>query len=128
MNTSILIAKLMGPVMLAAGLSMLVNGKNLDAVFEDFLNSPGLIFVAGVLALVMGLTIVNFHNIWTADWRGFITLFGWISIFAGILRMGFPRAVKSMGDWMRMNKALITVAAAINAALGAYLSYQGYLA
>ena len=65
MSTSILIAKLMGPVMLTAGLSMLVNGKNLDAMFEDFLNSPGLIFVAGVLALLMGLTIVNFHNIWT---------------------------------------------------------------
>ncbi len=126
MNTSILIARLLGPVMLVAGFSMLVNRKNLDAVFDDFLKSPGLIYVAGVLTLVLGLTIVNFHNIWTLDWRGFITLFGWICIFAGIFRMGFPAAVKSMGGWMMANKAFITVAAIINAALGAFLTYKGY--
>jgi hypothetical protein len=127
-DTSILIAKYLGPVMLVAGLSMLVNGKNLDAVFEDFLNSPGLIYVAGVMALVMGLTIVIFHNIWSADWRGFITLFGWIGIFAGIFRMGFPTAVKSMGGWMMKNRAFITISAVLNAALGAYLTYKGFIA
>ena len=117
----------MGPVMLVAGLSLLVNGKNLDAVFEDFLNSPGLIYVAGVLALLMGLTVVIFHNIWAADWRGFITLFGWISIFAGIFRMGFPGAVKSMGSWMITNRIFITVSAILNAGIGGYLTYKGYM-
>ena len=87
-----------------------------------------LVVLAGVLTLVLGLTIVNFHNIWTLDWRGFITLFGWICIFAGIFRMGFPAAVKSMGGWMMANKAFITVAAIINAALGAFLTYKGYFA
>ena len=127
MDTSVLIAKFMGPVMLVAGLSLLVNGNNLDAVFEDFLNSPGLIYVAGVLALLMGLTVVIFHNIWSADWRGFITLFGWISIFAGIFRMSFPGAVKSMGRWIIANRAFITVSATLNLLIGAYLTYKGYI-
>lgn len=128
MNTSILIAKYMGPVMLIAGLTMLVNGKNLNAVFEDFLHSPGLIFLAGVLALLIGLAIVNVHNIWVAGWPVIITVFGWISIFAGIFRMGFPTAVKSLGGWMLKNSTLITVSALVNAALGAFLTYMGYLA
>lgn len=128
MNTSILFAKYMGPVMLVAGLSMLVNGKNIDAVFEDFLNSPGLIYLAGVLALLIGLAIVNLHNIWALGWPVIITVFGWICIFAGIFRMGFPTAVKSMGGWMLKNRAFITFSAIFNAALGAFLTYQGYLA
>ena len=128
MNTSILIAKYMGPVMLVAGLSMLVNSKNINAVFEDFLNSPGLIFLAGALALLIGLAIVNLHNIWVTGWPVIITVFGWICIFAGIFRMGFPTAVKSMGGWMLKNSTIITVSAIFNAALGAFLTYKGYMA
>jgi hypothetical protein len=33
-----------------------------------------------------------------------------------------------MGGWMMANKAFITVAAIINAALGAFLTYKGYFA
>jgi hypothetical protein len=128
MDTSILIAKFMGPVMLVAGAAMLVNRQQMDSIFKDFLNSPGLIFLAGVLALLTGLVIVNFHNIWVADWPVVVTIFGWICIFAGIFRMGFPTAVKSMGSAMLKNGTLIMVSAVTNTALGAYLSYMGYLA
>lgn len=128
MDASILIAKFMGPVMLATSFAMLVNRPNMRAIFEDFLDSPGLIFTAGFLALVLGLAIVIFHNHWVAGWPVIITVYGWIALAAGVVRMSFPAVVKKMGQVMIGNDALMIIAALFNTALGAFLTYQGFLA
>ena len=97
MDTSILIAKFMGPVILAASLSMFINRDQVTRIFEDFTNSPGMIFLAGVMTLLMGLTLVIFHNKWEANWTLIITIFGWIGIAGGLMRMMFPMAAIDMG-------------------------------
>ena len=128
METSQLIAKFMGPVMLVAGFSMLINKAAMRAVFKDFIASPALIFVAGFLALMLGLALVIFHNRWTAGWPVIITVYGWLSLFAGVGRMAFPALVKRMGTAMMKREAFLTVAAIFNLLLGGFLTYQGYLA
>ncbi len=128
METSQLIAKFMGPVMLVAGFSMLVNKDNLRSVFEDFIASPALIFVAGFLALMLGLALVIFHNRWVAGWPVIITIYGWLSLFAGVGRMAFPALVKRMGTAMMKREAFLTVAAILNVLLGGFLAYKGFVA
>lgn len=128
MDTSILIAKYIGPVMLVAALAGLLNTKQIMAIFEDFVESPALIFIAGVMTLVMGLTLVIFHNRWVADWTVIITIFGWIGILGGILRMGFPMIAVETGRWMLGRKKMLAVVAVLNLALGTFLTWKGYLA
>jgi uncharacterized membrane protein len=65
-QTSVLIAKLIGPVLVVAGLTALVNPKALQEIGREVLASRALIFIAGFLALLGGLAIVNTHNIWTS--------------------------------------------------------------
>lgn len=126
METSRLIAKFIGPVMLVAALSGLLNSKRIMAIFEDFIESPALIFIAGVMTLVMGLTLVIFHNSWVADWTVIITIFGWIAIAGGIMRMAFPMLAIEMGRRMIGQKKMLAVIAILNLALGAFFTYQGY--
>ena len=128
MDTSILFAKFLGPTMLVSGIAVLVNRKNIHAITEEFLNSPALIYLAGFLALLLGLAILIFHNVWVAGWPVIITIFGWIALGAGIVRMSFPALVKKIGTAMMARGALITIATAFNAVLGAYLTYMGFLA
>ena len=128
MSTSILIAKYIGPVMLVAAVAGLLNSKQIVAIFEDFIKSPALIFIAGVMTLVMGLTLVIFHNHWVADWRVIITIFGWIGIAGGIMRMAFPMFAIEMGKKMMGRKKMLAVIAILNTALGAFLTYKGYMA
>ena len=125
METSQLIARILGPFMVVAGAAMLVNPTRLRAMAKDFMDSPGLIFIAGTLALLLGLLLVNVHNVWVANWPVIITLYGWISVVAGILRMCFPDAVKSLGQRMIEKKGLIMGAAVINVLLGAFLIFKG---
>ena len=128
MDTSILLAKYMGPVMLIAGLSFFVNTKRMQAIFEDFIASPALIFIAGFMALGLGLTFVIFHNLWVADWPVIITLYGWLAFIGGVLRIVFPEVAIKMGKVMIKQNGLLLTAGAANVLLGSYLTYQGFLA
>ena len=128
MTTSIIFARFIGPVMLVAAVSMLLDRNAIRAIAEDFMNSPALIYIAGVLTLVMGIAIITFHNFWVMDWRVIITMFGYIAVVSGVFRMAFPTKVKQLGDWMLQTKLIIRSAALLNGLLGAYLTYMGFIA
>ena len=100
METSVLLAKLVGPMMLVMGLFVTFNPARIRRIGREFLDSDALIFLSGVITLPVGLAIVVTHNVWAADWRALITLIGWIAIFAGIARMTLPAAMKRIGEAM----------------------------
>jgi len=124
--TSILIAKLIGPVLLVAAIAMLADTKDLQEMAREFLKDRALIYVTGVLAMLGGLAIVNNHNIWIVDWPVIITLFGWAMIIGGAVRMALPSAVRSIGGAMTKNPTMMRVAGAVWALVGAFLIYKGY--
>ncbi len=126
MATSILIAKLIGPVLLVAAIAMLADAKDLQEMAREFLKNRALIYVTGVLAMLGGLAIVNNHNIWIADWAVIITLFGWAMIIGGAVRMALPSAVRSIGGAMMASLTMIRVSGAGWALIGAFLTYKGY--
>ena len=126
MENSILIAKLMGPVIAVAAIAMLKNPEDLVSMGQEFLKSRALIFVAGVLALLGGLAVVNFHNVWVADWPLLITLFGWAMVVAGVIRMALPDVIQSMGDAMLKQTQFVRLIALVWLVIGAGLTYAGY--
>ena len=69
MQTSIFIARLIGPVMIVAGLSVLLNRQSFHSMAEEFLASRALMFLGGMMVMLGGLAIVLTHNVWTSDWR-----------------------------------------------------------
>lgn len=126
METSILLAKLLGPTMLVMGLFVALRPERMRRIGREFLDSEALIFISGVITLPVGLAIVVTHNIWTADWRGLITLIGWIFVLAGLARIALPDAMKSVGERMLEKPAMLALPGAAMAIIGAYLSWQGY--
>jgi len=128
METSIFIAKLLGPFFLVVGAGMLVNAKGYQAMAAEFLASPAMIYLAGVLALIGGLAIVILHNRWALEWPLLITLFGWAGFIGGIFRMTFPELVTEIGTAFMKRQALLTAGALVILVGGAYLSYHGYFA
>src|SRR5258708_24646700 len=80
MSTSVFIARLIGPVMLVIGLAVFTNQRAFREMAEEFLASRALLFLSGLLIMPVGLAIVLTHNIWAADGRVMITLFGWLNV------------------------------------------------
>ena len=128
MDTSLFLAKLIGPVLITVAAAMLINRDNMRDMAADFLEHRGLIFLAGVLTLLAGLAIVITHNVWELRWPVIITIFGWLSVIGGIFRIVFPDSVKSIGATMLEKSGLMTGGAVVQALIGAWFCYVGYLA
>jgi hypothetical protein len=127
METSRFLARLVGPFLVAIGAGLLINGDVYQQMAAQFLQNLGLIYLSGLLTLLAGLAIVNTHNVWTGDWRVIITIFGWLGIIGGALRIMFPQLVEAVGTGMLAQRSLIVGAWVVVLALGLWLSYVGYL-
>ena len=126
MQTSIFLAKLLGPILLVVGGALLVNRKDLDALAQELLRSRLLLFLFGLIDLAIGLAIVLTHNVWVADWRLIITLLGWLLIVRGAIRMLVPDQIKAFGVKLLKNANVVTGGLAVPVVLGLVLSYFGY--
>jgi uncharacterized membrane protein len=77
METSVILAKIMGPLLLIVGLGLFINLEHYRRMLSDFGASSLSIYMAGTTALLLGLLIVVFHNVWVVGWPVIITLLGW---------------------------------------------------
>jgi hypothetical protein len=126
MSNSIFIARLIGPVMLVIGLAVFANQRAFRDMAEEFLASRALLFLSGLLIMPMGLAIVLTHNVWTADWRVLITLFGWLNAIGGAVRLLAPDRIMRTGIVMLRRPGFVTIAAAIWVALGLLFCLFGF--
>jgi hypothetical protein len=127
MSTSIFLAKLMGPVLLAAALGMLLNQAGYRAMAQEFLRSPALIYLSGLLTMLAGVAIVLHHNVWVADWRVLITIFGWLGAIGGAARIMLPSRVKTVGEAMLRKPRTMMIGVGIWLVVGAIFCFYGYL-
>src|SRR3954447_12903712 len=127
MTTSVFLARLIGPVMLVIGVAVLVNQHEFRDMAEEFLASRALLFLSGLLIMPAGLAIVLTHNVWSADWRVLITLFGWLNVIGGAVRLLAPDQVMQAGRTMLRRPGFVTIAAAIWIALGLLFCLVGFL-
>lgn len=126
METSVLIAKLMGPTMVVMAVAILKDRDDITQIAREFINSRALVFLAGVLTFLAGLAVTIHHNIWVADWPVLITIIGWAMIIGGIIRIAMPNIVVSWGEKMLEARNGILLAGIVWLAIGAFLSFVGY--
>ena len=96
MQPAVFIARLSGPLFLAAGVGILLNQTVYSAMITEAVHSPTLIYFSGLSALLPGLAILNVHRTWTADWRVIITIFGWLLVIGGVVRIVLPQTTASL--------------------------------
>jgi hypothetical protein len=126
MTTSIFLAELMGPVCLVIGLALFLNGEGFRALLLEFIDSPVLIFLSGIVTMAGGLAIVLTHNIWAADWRVVITLIGWLATIGGAIRIVIPQQTIEIGRTMLTNIYTLPIVMGFYVVIGALLTYFGY--
>ena len=126
MAMSVFLARLMGPVFLAVGIAVLVNAATFRKLADEFLNSPALIYLSGLLIMPVGLAIVLNHNVWIADWRVVITLLGWLAVIGGAFRIVCPQTSVSMKRAVLRKPIALMAGGIVWLAIGALLCFFGY--
>lgn len=127
MDVSILLARLIGPLYLVAGVGLLLNQSYYREMLRNLPGGGMLYYLSGAIALTFGVAILQFHNLWVADWRVVFTLIGWIGLIKGIFLLVFPKTGAGLSA-LFAKSSLLLGGAVFATLLGAWLCYMGYLA
>ncbi len=128
MDTSDLLARIIGPYMLIASIALYINRASFKKIIADLQNQQSLIVFLGAFTLIIGLTMLQFHNIWTADWRILITLIAWITTLKGAISLLFPKIMIKMASTYTDNDTLLNIQATLALFFGILMTYMGYFA
>jgi|AntAceMinimDraft_7_1070363.scaffolds.fasta_scaffold02946_2 hypothetical protein len=125
METAVFIAKIIGVIYLSFGLGMLFNKEYYSKAFENVLESSTYLIFGGILAIIFGLLILEYHNIWSNNWTVIITIIGWIALFKGILILTFPKSFNSFKPLIK-SKGLIRFLTIFVILVGCLFIYLGF--
>jgi fructose-specific phosphotransferase system IIC component len=128
MRTSMLIARLIGPLMSIIGIGMLVNGEVYRQTAIQIIQAYPFVYFSGILLLAAGLAILNVHHDWTADWRSLITAFGWICTGVGTFRLLAPQFPAFIAGSMIAHTGFFAGAGVVLLAFGGFITFKGYVA
>ena len=126
MNLSIFLAQALGLYLIFLSIAYILNRKRFKPLLVDMMNNPGLMFVVGVIALIMGILMVVSHNIWVKDWRIIITIIAWMALFKGINIIFFPNFLNKISKKWIYNNNLYYITFFFTILMGAVLLYFGY--
>lgn len=97
MSVSSFLALLFGAYLTCCSIPMILDRKRLVVLMENFISNTSVLFLSGILTLLGGLSVIAFHNIWSADWRVLITALGWVVAVEGALLIIAPAPLMSIG-------------------------------
>lgn len=118
------LARFWGILIVILSIAMLVNRKMFTGMKEAKENYA-LIFILGLIALIAGAVQVAFYNVWEFNYRGLITLLGWITVIRASIRLFFPDANKKSFESKYANW-IIYPSLIVSTAVGLYLLAIGY--
>ena len=121
MLNSIMIAKILGPMLILIGIGLLVNMKYFQKVISDFSKNAALIYVSGVFTFVLGAVILVFHNQWSLNWSVIITVIGWLTVIKGACLIVIPEQLMKMTEAFKDKTMLIRIDAIVIILVGAVL-------
>lgn len=129
MMMSVMLAKLLGPLLLIVGLGVLMNPSYIPAMIDEIATGKQqtLLFISGFFTTICGLLLVLAHNFWVANWSVIITILAWLTLVKGATIMLFPRWSMALTVAFKGKSGLFAVWGVVAVILGLVLSYYGFM-
>ncbi len=121
------IFQLIGLAYTAMGLGGLFSKGSYKRLIEGFVDSPALLFLTGLMALILGFVLVVYHNVWVMGWTVIITIFGWLSLIKGMMILTFPGFYASISGKMKMSTGLMRGYAVFVLLIGVFTLVLGFV-
>lgn len=125
MELSVFVARVLGVMYLSVGLGLFLFREAYILVLRKLLDSLAYAMFGGFIAIIGGMALVSYHNIWVNDWRIIITLIGWVALINGILIMVTPTYLKVFKSMLKVRMGIgLTLAIFM---FGAFFFYFGFI-
>jgi len=123
MELTYFLAQLIGLYLLIVGLLMLFRKRMFLEVINEFYERPSSLFIAGWLAMFLGLMLVLSYNYWNTSILALvITIAGWAALLKGATLLLFPKAMIRLMHSFRLEKFFYLYAVVV-LIIGAYLTH-----
>lgn len=127
METTVFLAQLWGPVLLAVGFGIYSSRKYYLRIYRDLDKEVLAVLIFGMLGTVLGIMHIQAHSLWDTLPQVLVSLLGWGLFLKGLVFLVAPRFVDRSGD-KAAKSGLLPLAGGALLLLGAYLTWIGYLA
>lgn len=125
MSQSEFIASLIGPVLLAVSCSLILNRDTFQSMLNNLEDNLLVVMLAGIAILIAGIAIVRLHDVWQG-WPVIITLFGWLAILGGLVRILFAPRMLGIAKKMAANTTVLNISIAVSLLAGLFLTGKGF--
>ncbi len=127
-DATFLIARVLGPLLIIGGVLLITQTARLLSAMTDFLASDALLLLAGMMDLVIGLSLIALHQRWNSFSAFIISAMAWIISIEGALLLLAPQVIQdAAGLFLAYAKAL-PILGCVLALIGVWLTYAGYIA
>lgn len=128
MTTSVLIAKILGPLYMLSAFAWLFNRNAYGEIIEEFAHNRALLYLSAILAFLFGAVILTFHNVWSSSWTVIITLLGLLGLVKGVSLIVFPASSMKLAKWLINHEVTMAGTFTLLFVLGVVLTWFGYFA
>ena len=126
MQSSIFLARIIGPLFMILSVGLLINTKTYQEISKEFYINASQRYLGGLVALILGLLMIEFHNVWKVHWTVIITIIGWIAVVKGVVLLAFPDLLSRLADAYTNKPRLLIVNSFIVLVIGIFLTVKGY--
>ena len=126
MELSVFLARFFAAVYIATGIAAIADKDLFKKIKDDLFKNTAMMYIGGAFALVFGLFLVSYHNVWENNWRTVITIFGWLALVKGILFIAFPKTAVRFYTTM-INAVNSRTIGIVLLALGLFFAYGGFM-
>ena len=122
---SIFLAKSFCLYFIITTVALFINKDYFMKMSDKLMKNNELIMMWGAITLILGIVLIQLHNIWLPKWTLIITLLAWITFLKGACLLLFPKQASSVMKKI-YNKNTILVSAGITFLIGLFLGYMGF--
>ena len=90
MQLAIIMARVVAVIYVVSGIGIVLNKVDFERISDEIFNSPTLSFFSGILSIILGIVLIQYHNIWIWNWSIIITISNWMLLFGGIVFILYP--------------------------------------
>jgi hypothetical protein len=127
-DTTFIIARIIGPLCVVAGMMLISEHARMRAMIGDFLGNDALMAFTGFTMLALGLTLLALHQRWDSITAAIVSLIAWLTLARGVVLLLRPSLVRDAGVYVLTQPLVMPIAGCVIALIGVWLSYAGYIA
>lgn len=126
METTVYIAKIISIIYIAFGFGLFVNGDFYKKVLTSIVGNAPFLMLTGLAAIVVGVSILTFHDYWGFNLQGLVSLVGLIALIKGVLVLIFPMKFTGLKKTFKSGKFYNILASSVFV-FGCVLGYYAFI-